>query len=69
VTVLSVEPLLVRLHGFVSREECSAIMAEASVGGGLAESTTWGGADAQDDSNGLRSSSTTWIADCALLLL
>ena len=69
VTVLSVEPLLVRLHGFVSSEECSEIMEQASAGGGLAESTTWGGADAQDESNGLRSSSTTWIADCALPLL
>lgn len=67
VTVLSMDPLLVRINGFASAEECAAIMEQAS--GGLAESTTWGGADAQDDSNGLRSSSTTWIADASLPLL
>lgn len=67
VTVLSVEPLLVRLHGFASRTECAAIVSQALEG--LAESTTWGGADAQDESNTLRSSSTTWIADGSLPLL
>ena len=69
VTVLSVEPLLVRLRGFVSSADCATIVEHASGGEGLAESTTWGGADAQDESNGLRSSSTTWVADCALPLL
>lgn len=67
VTVLSMDPLLVLINGFASAEECAAIMEQAS--GGLAESTTWGGADAQDESNGLRSSSTTWIADASLPLL
>lgn len=67
ITVLSTDPLLVRLHGFASSEECAAIIDQAS--GGLAESTTWGGTDAQDETDGLRVSSTTWIADESLPLL
>lgn len=61
VTVLSVDPLLVRLHGFASSEECALIIAEGL--GTLEESTTWGGADAQAETDGLRSSATTWLAD------
>ena len=61
VTVLSVDPLLVRLHGFASSEECALIIAEGL--GTLEESTTWGGADAQAETDGLRSSTTTWLAD------
>lgn len=61
VTVLSVDPLLVRVHGFASPEECALIIAEGL--GTLEESTTWGGADAQAETEGLRSSATTWLAD------
>eukprot|EP00903_Cladosiphon_okamuranus_P012123 g11375.t1 len=61
VTVLSVDPLLVRLHGFASPEECALIIAEGL--GTLEESTTWGGADVQAETDGLRSSATAWLAD------
>lgn len=67
VTVLSVDPLLVRLHGFASRTDCDAIMAHASED--VAESTTWVSADVQGESNELRKSATTWIADSSLPLL
>lgn len=64
VSVLSLDPLLVRLHGFVSAEECKAIINQGSAT--FAESTTWGGADAQAESDVLRTSSTTWLADDSL---
>lgn len=64
VTVLSVNPLLVRLHGFASSEECALIIAQGL--GTLEESTTWGGADAQAESDGLRRSATAWLADDSL---
>ncbi len=64
VTVLSVDPLLVRLHGFASEEECNMIIAQGL--GTLEESTTWGGADAQAETDGTRSSTTTWLADESL---
>lgn len=64
VSILSVDPLLVRLHGFVSAEECEAIINQGSAT--FAESTTWGGADAQAESDILRTSSTTWLADDSL---
>ncbi|CAM9516456.1 unnamed protein product [Scytosiphon promiscuus] len=67
VSVLSTDPLLVRLHGFVSAEECEAIINQGSAT--FKESTTWGGADAQAEADVLRTSSTTWLADDSLASL
>ncbi|CAM9991354.1 unnamed protein product, partial [Hapterophycus canaliculatus] len=64
VSVLSIDPLLVRLHGFVSAEECEAIINQGFAT--FKESTTWGGADAQAEADLLRTSSTTWLADDSL---
>lgn len=74
VTVLSTDPLLLRLHGFASRSDCDAIMASviascSAFDDGLEESTTWGSADAQGESTGARRSSTSWVPDEALALL
>lgn len=67
VSVLSVEPLLIQLHGFASVGECAAIMDQARES--MAASTTWGGTDAQDESNATRSSTTTWVPDGSLRFL
>lgn len=75
VTVLSTDPLLLRLHGFASRSDCDATIASviascsAAFDDGLEESTTWGSVDAQGESTGARRSSTLWVADEALALL
>lgn len=61
VTVLSVDPLLVRLHGFASPEECATIIDRGSWD--LIESTTWGGSDAQTETDEQRASATTWLKD------
>lgn len=61
VTVLSVDPLLVRLTGFASPEECATIIDRGS--GALIESTTWGGSVAQAETDGQRTSATTWLKD------
>lgn len=60
-SVLSVDPLLVRLNAFASPAVCEEIIARGS--GSMLESKTWGGVDSQDESVGLRKSSTTWVAD------
>ncbi|CAB1107803.1 unnamed protein product [Ectocarpus sp. CCAP 1310/34] len=64
VAVLSVDPLLVRLRGFASPDQCSAIIDQGMES--LEESTTWGGAGAQTESDVLRRSATTWLADDCL---
>lgn len=61
VTILSVDPLLVRLQGFASLEECATIIDRGS--GTLIESTTWGGSDAQAETDEQRTSATTWLKD------
>lgn len=66
-SVLSVDPLLVRLNGFASPAMCEEIIALGA--GSMSESKTWGGADSQDESIGVRKSSTTWVADSSLPLL
>lgn len=66
-SVLSDDPLLVRLNGFASPAVCEEIIARGS--GSMSESKTWGGVDSQDESIGLRKSNTTWVADESLPLL
>ncbi|CAN0330721.1 unnamed protein product [Ectocarpus sp. 12 AP-2014] len=64
VAVLSVDPLLVRLRGFASPGQCSEIIDQGMES--LEQSTTWGGAGAQTESDALRRSATTWLADDCL---
>lgn len=65
--VLSLDPLLVRLHGFASAADCRTIIEKASAS--MAESKTWGSADEQDEASGVRKSSTAWVSDGSLPLL
>lgn len=65
--VISVDPLLVRLNGFASRDECEALIQKASPS--MTESTTWTDGDSQHESSPVRISSTTWMADSSLQLL
>lgn len=59
--ILSTDPLLVRLNGFVSPDECEALINEMS--GSMKDSTTWDGYGTQQTSSPVRKSSTAWIAD------
>lgn len=66
-SILSVDPLLVRLRGFATPGECRELVGEASAS--MSESTTWGGNESQHRSTPQRKSTTTWIPDSSLELL